>query len=383
MTGLPPRAAELLRLVHDRPGLTRAEAARALTAGTGTVATLVARLGAQSLVAEAAAPRPRTRGRPTTALVPHPDGPMVAVGLVSHRDWRTRLVGLGGQVVAETTGGFARTRDGRDVLRDLRDATAALTSRAPGRVLGAGIALPGPVRDNRWFRATLLGWPDQDVQRLWAAGAAPDAGVPLLVVGNDATLAALAEARRGAARGARTHVHLTIGIGMGGGVTSGGIAVEGGSGAAGEFGHIPLGDQDRPCPCGARGCWGKMLDGQAFARLLDEPEPTDPLAYSVSVLERAEAGEARPLAAVRTHATWLGRGTAGVVNALDPELVTLGGLAARLVTLAPSAVHEAYRDGLMSYRRREPPRLLPAPLGGSAPLVGAAEQVWDRVIPTL
>ncbi|WP_309234128.1 ROK family protein, partial [Micromonospora sp. ATA51] len=31
--------------------------------------------------------------------------------------------------------------------------------------------------------------------------------------------------------------------------------VTGAHGAAGEYGHLPLGDRRRHCPCGARGCW--------------------------------------------------------------------------------------------------------------------------------
>ncbi|NNH05676.1 ROK family transcriptional regulator [Cellulomonas fimi] len=375
---MPPRAVELLRAVHERPGLTRAEAAKTLDLGTGALTTLVNRLQDARMVAQAAAAPTGSRGRPTTALVPHPDGPLVGVGLVTHRSWVVRVVEVGGAVVAETTGGILGATDGDAVVRDLRRAVDDLDARLDGRVRAAGIAVPGPVRDNRWVKATLLDWSDQDVPALWGAVDRPT-DVPLVVVGNDATLAAVGEARRGAARGSHTHLHLHLGIGMGGAVTAGGEALDGDHGAAGEFGHMPFGDPERACPCGAHGCWGRTMDGEDLARALGDPTPADPLAYSERVLDRAAAGDVAAAAAVQAQARSLGRGAAGLVNALDPTLVTLGGLAPRLLAVAPDAVRAAYRSGLMSYRRADPPPLRTAGLGDAAPLVGAAELVWDRL----
>jgi predicted NBD/HSP70 family sugar kinase len=380
MSGLPPRAAELLRLVHARPGLPRTDASRALGVGTGTTTSLVARLVAARLVAELAAARTGARGRPTTLLGPHPQGPLVAVGLVSHRGWRARLVEIGGTVVDERSGGSLGERDGAPVVAAVRRAVDEMAERVAGRVLAAGLAVPGPVRDDRWVDAALLGWSEQDVPVLWPDTAGPGARVPLRVLGNDATLAAVGEARRGAARSAHTHLHLVLEIGMGGAVTSHGTALEGFRGAAGEFGHLPFGDPGLVCPCGATGCWGKTLDGSALARALGRPDPEDAAAYSSSVLDLAEGGDTGALAAVAVQAASLGRGTAGLVNALDPALVTLGGLATRLLMVAPAVTHDAYRRGLMSHRRQRPPELVPGALGDDAPLVGAAERVWDRLL---
>lgn len=384
MTGLPPRAIELMRLVHDRPGLTRTDAARALGIGSGMMTTLVGRLKSDALLSEAPVDQTGVRGRPTTALVPHPHGPLVAVALVSHRGWRVQLVELGGHVVAQTSGGALGAPDGAEVLSQVRRAVDELSGRAPGRVRAAGVAMPGPVRDNRWVTAPLLDWGEQDIQTLWKADRRRDEdAVDLLIVGNDATLAAVGEARRGGARQARTHLHLLLTIGMGGGVTHQGIAVEGALGAAGEFGHLPFGDPAQECPCGAYGCWGKTLDGDDLARRLGEDLPDDPSTYSSLVLDRAMAGDLGARAGVKVQAASLGRGAAGLVNALDPALVTLGGLAARLLAADPETVHEAYLRGLMSFRRVSPPVLVVAPLGDDAPLVGAAEEVWDRLWPRM
>src|ERR1700712_56191 len=93
------RSASLLRAVHAQPGITRADAARFLGVGTGATSKLIARLGQADLLSEAPATRSGLRGRPTTALLPHPQGPLVAAALITQEIWRVDLIELGGGVL--------------------------------------------------------------------------------------------------------------------------------------------------------------------------------------------------------------------------------------------------------------------------------------------
>ncbi|MEU8613690.1 hypothetical protein AB0C29_37470, partial [Actinoplanes sp. NPDC048791] len=68
---MPTRATELLRVVHARPGVTRADAARLIGVGTGATTELVGRLGQAELLAEGPTAPSGARGRPTT---PPPTG---------------------------------------------------------------------------------------------------------------------------------------------------------------------------------------------------------------------------------------------------------------------------------------------------------------------
>ena len=93
------------------------------------------------------------------------------------------------------------------------------------------------------------------------------------------------------------------------------------------------------------------------------------------------AGPGRPgaLAALGQVARSLGRGTAGLVNALDPHVVTVGGLGRDLLNVAGEAAGQAYLAGLMSFRTPAPP-VVPARLGDEAPLVGAAEEAFSLAL---
>ena len=82
-------------------------------------------------------------------------------------------------------------------------------------------------------------------------------------------------------------------------------------------------------------------------------------------------------AAAAQVASALGRGIGALVNAHDPETVSVSGLAASLLAAAPDAVHQAYLAALMRFRRASPPALLPSSLGDLGTLTGAAELVFD------
>jgi predicted NBD/HSP70 family sugar kinase len=371
VSGLPDRAVALLTAAHATPGLTRAEASRLLGIGSGAATEVVGRLSAERLVAEGPPTSGGGRGRPTRPLLAHPEGPVVLAAVITHEGWRVDAVALGNAPLAGVAGRHTGA-PATAVLADLGRAVADLRSRFGDRVRGLGIGGPGLVVDERYLTAPGLGWTDVDLAAVW-----PGSG--LVVADNDATLAALAESTRGAAVGARLALHLRVDAGLGGALVEDGRLVAGAGGTAGEFGHLPMGDPAVHCPCGASGCWGTAVDGGALARLLGEPEPPDPVTYARQVLARAGTGNGAARAAVAVAAQALGRGIAGLVNALDPDVVTLGGLGADLLAAAPDDLDAACRAGLMRFRRATPPPVVRARLDEDGPLTGAAERVWRRL----
>jgi predicted NBD/HSP70 family sugar kinase len=369
------RTTQLLRLAHTRPGVTRADAARLLAVGTGAATELVARLSQASLLAEAPAAPSGARGRPTTVLTAHPAGPLVLAVAITHEAWRIDVVELGGAVLETATG--EHTGAGwAEVSAAVTAAIGTLRSTYAGRVRAMGVSVPGTVTPDLRLDASIVGWHDVDLPSLW-----PSADV--FVAGNDATLAASAESRRGAATGATVALHLRIEGGLGGAVVDHGRVLIGARGAGGEFGHMPFGDPAVVCPCGARGCWGTAVDGYALARHLSEPPPRDPVTYARRVIAAARGGAGAEGAAVREVAAALGRGIAGLVNGLDADLVTLGGVGVDLLAAAPAETDAAYRAGLMAVRRASPPPVVAAILGEDGPIAGAGEEAWSRLLTRL
>ncbi|MDD7938983.1 ROK family transcriptional regulator [Actinomycetospora lutea] len=364
--------AEVLAEVRRRPGLTRVELARRLALSSATVTETVTRLREAGWICEHRAPV-QGRGRPTTTLLPAPDGPRVVAVDVRHEDWRVGLAGLDGHVTDVVS--ERHDRDPQHVAAALRTVVGEVA--AGHRTVAVGLAAPAPVSDDGLVRATELAWDAVDLAPITAAldaGCGPDPVA--LRVGNDATLAGVAEARTGAAAGAATAVFLTVEVGLGGALLLDGRPHLGAHGQAGEYGHLPFGDPARPCSCGARGCWGPEVDGRALARYLGEPEPDDPRSYAVAVLERAAGGDAAAADAVCRVAAVLARGVAGLVHVHDPDVVVLGGLA-RGLRAAPG-FDEAYVRGLMAFRRAQPVPVLDAVHGDDGALHGAAALALDH-----
>jgi predicted NBD/HSP70 family sugar kinase len=375
------RAGEVLAAVHAQPGIARAQLAAQLGLSSGLASDLVARLGAAKWLAEGD-PLPRLgparpgRGRPTRTLWPHPDGPLVAAVAISHETWRIEVCELGGGVVDELGAGHDRRRG--DVMSAVADGLVALWGRRGRRLRGIAVSAPGIVSGTRLVQAPNLGWEDVELAALRPAGAV-QAGL-LLQAGNDANDSAAGELARGAAAGAADVLVVFMDSGVGGALIDGGRVTRGAHGMGGEFGHLPFGSARRRCRCGAHGCWNTELDGAALARRLGRPLPADEVTFSRAVIAAARDGEAAETRAVRAVARALGRGTAGLVNASDPDRIVLCGLAAELLAVAPGPLRDGYRGGLMATRAADPPPLVAGALGDRAPLVGAMELAFAPVL---
>jgi fructokinase len=143
---------------------------------------------------------------------------------------------------------------------------------------------------------------------------------------NDANCFALSEALDGAGAIHGTVFGVIIGTGVGGGLAIGGQLVNGASGVAGEWGHIPLPwakpEEHKPkaCWCGQHDCMELWASGPAFERDYGPDRVPAP-----EIVARARAGEAAAAAALDRYVSRLGRGLAVICNLLDPGAIVLGG----------------------------------------------------------
>jgi glucokinase len=85
-------------------------------------------------------------------------------------------------------------------------------------------------------------------------------------VANDVNAAAWGEFVYGAGRGARDMVAIFVGSGIGGGIIANGRLVEGGTGTAGEVGHMTFRVNGLKCDCGRKGCFEAYGGGMPMER---------------------------------------------------------------------------------------------------------------------
>ena len=145
-------------------------------------------------------------------------------------------------------------------------------------------------------------------------------GLPVLV-DNDGNASMLAEARTGAARGARHAVMISLGTGIGGGLWLNGEVYRGASGLAGEMGHVVLQLHGPECPgdCPGIGCFEALVSGNAIGReglRVAEAQPDSALGRRLAAeqadrrRDRHGAGARRRSAGVRGAGARSGIGSA-------------------------------------------------------------------------
>jgi predicted NBD/HSP70 family sugar kinase len=97
------------------------------------------------------------------------------------------------------------------------------------------------------------------------------------------------------------------------------------------------------------------------------------------VVAAASEGDEQARDALLHVATWLGRGTANVVNVLNPEVVIMGGaLEAVLVAAGDTVRAEFESTGLAALVQQV--RLVEPRLGADSTLLGAAELAFDPLL---
>ena len=208
-----------------------------------------------------------------------------------------------------------------------------------------------------------------------------------VTVENDANAAAWGEFRFGAGTDVDHLVFVTLGTGVGGGVISHGILMRGVQGAGGELGHMTIHATGPRCGCGNRGCLESLASGTAITRRAREvaaerPDSalgkiaTERELIGEDVTKLAEEGDEAALAVLEEAGLWLGIGLAGFVNIFNPEVVAVGGGAAKAGELI---LDRARKE--MHLRARSPSRDLveikSATLGAESGVIGAAALARD------
>jgi predicted NBD/HSP70 family sugar kinase len=326
---------------------------------------------------------------------------MVGVGLEVNVDYLgARAIDLAGQVVAERivplngqqptptdpadddggpVAGVAPQPDPGETLARLVEVLRLVrraAARRGARIVGAALALPGPVdRPLGPLRfAPNLGWTDLDVAGIRTGLTR----TPRVRLDNEASLAARAElqARRGAAAPAGGFLYVSGGIGIGAGIVEPLGLYRGLHGWAGELGHVAVYPGGKLCPCGATGCLEQYAGRWAIAAAAGLPPRTS----AARMAELAAEGRPPVVAALRQAGEALGVALAGAVNLVDIPTVVLGAdLAILAPFVAPPIARQLRQRVLASRWSPVGQTVVPSAAPPLPALTGAALTVTDLV----
>jgi len=203
---------------------------------------------------------------------------------------------------------------------------------------------------------------------------------------NDCVAAVLGEKRFGAGRNMENLVYVTISTGIGGGAIVDGHLLLGKDGNAHEVGHIVVDKEGLlECGCGKRGHWEAYCSGSGmvnYAKLLLKEWCVDFDKSSLRKLfqedfsnaapkmlfEAAREGDEVALRIIGEIGVLNAIGFANIVNAYDPELITVGGSVALFNS---ELILEPVKKNIPKYAINRLPEITITPLREDAVLYGA------------
>jgi glucokinase len=310
-----------------------------------------------------------------------------AVGLdMGGTNIRCAAVSAAGQVLLMERGPSHASRHAADVAENIATQLLHLLDTARERGLGSpraiGVAVPGPLDVHSGIVkaaphvAAWRGYPLRSQLETLIGRS--------IILENDANAWALGEYWRGAARGRREVVLLTLGTGVGGGLIVGGKLVHGRSGMAGELGHVTVEPDGARCDCGARGCLEAYASASGLRGLLEQrlglpagarlPAAIVDAEGNFSVRGLSASARGGDRIALETFAIaghYLGIAIASFLNIFNPELVVIGGGVAGALPYMRKTMLAQVRERAFSAISAQV-KIVRAALGAHGGVVGAA-----------
>ncbi|MBK1989761.1 ROK family protein [Sphaerospermopsis aphanizomenoides BCCUSP55] len=246
------------------------------------------------------------------------------------------------------------------VLSAIVDAIAQIDP--DNQTIAVGVGTPGPAdAAGRVAKVAinLAGWHDVPLADWLEAQT-----VKPTILANDANCAGLGEAWLGAGRNFQDLILLTLGTGVGGAVILNGKLFVGHQGAGAELGLITLNPEGPMCNSGNQGSLEQYTCISAIRRRTGK-EPAE-------LGQLAQNGNIEALTFWQEYGRDLGIGLTSLIYVLTPQAVIIGGgISASFEFFLPAMQAEIEKRVLPTSRVGL--QILPAKLGNSAGMVGAAK----------
>lgn len=369
----------VLELIRDKGPISRSELARLLHLSPPTITRIVNPLVVAGYVLEGELGHSRG-GRPPTMLELNHRANLI-IGVYMHQSMVGALSDLGGEILERHS---LPARPGEEGLQQLITLIEYLLQAAEQYgipVRGVGIGAPSITlsREGVVTWAPVYGWRDLPLKaRLQEVFDLP------IFVENEVNLIALGERWRGAGRGVRNLVCISIGAGIGAGIILNGRLHRGTHDAAGEIGYIIPNERcldgqydSFGCLEGLAGTTGIMA--KARERMADAEFESGLLVQgpdgitAEAVLSAARNGDPFAKSIVQETIDYLSIAIANLSCVLDPERIILGGDLVDYSDLFIEPISKRLQ-GLVPVV----PEITRSALGLDAPILGAVAMVMQQ-----
>lgn len=247
-------------------------------------------------------------------------------------------------------------------------------------VKSIGFGVPSFINKKGQVTCVNLGWKEEDFINTLKSKF-PEINV---YAENDATVAALAEAKAGSMKGCDVGVMYTLGTGVGGGIIINGKVFNGAHNMGSEIGHVIVDTNYFDCNCGNNGCLETFCSATAIIKyakkLIEEGNDSKILELANNNIENINAknvfdayrlNDKVAIETINRFKEYLAKAIAGMINTLDPEVISLGGGVSRAGDIILDGLDELVRKYII-YKNEDFADIVIATLGADAGIVGAA-----------
>ena len=258
------------------------------------------------------------------------------------------------------------------------------------KILGLGINLSGRINYSTGYSYSFFHFNEEPLSKT----VENELGIKTFLE-NDSRAMAFGEFNSGVVKEEKNVIFLNMDYGLGMGVMINSQLYYGKSGFAGEFGHIPIFDNEIICNCGKKGCLETEASGWALTRMFKEKVSkgsstgifnnknikTDTIEdiQMEDILEAAQNDDVLAIDLIANVGEKLGRGIALLINIFNPELVILGGslsTSGEYIRLPIKSAINKYSLSLVSGDTQ----LKVSALGEQAGIIGACLLVRNRLL---
>lgn len=363
----------VLNYVRVRAPISRAEIARETSLQRSTVSAIVDDLQFDGMIEEIGT-GDSTGGRKPT-LLQLKSGTPSAIGVdVTPRETTIALADLTGRILQKEV--FPTSSDIDFMNEQILSKVARFASENKGANLEVGISIPG-VADQSTGNIVYIpyfNWSNWDIGHKITK----KTGLPV-IVDNDANAVALAELWFGAEeiRKTRNFIMVLIAEGIGTGIIIDGQVYRGESGAAGEFGHMFVGENAPvTCSCGRRDCWEAHASEKAIIHRYGSHNGSGGAISIENVVGLAQNGEKQAVAIMKKTAHYLGIGISNLIIGFSPQAVVISGSLVRAWDLIKDDIQELAQRSIR--HELSTTAIVPSVLGDNPTILGTISLVLSR-----
>lgn len=257
---------------------------------------------------------------------------------------------------------------------------------APEKLLSVSLSLSGRVDSQSGFSYTMFSFGEEPVVDIMSKRLGCT-----VYIENDSRAMVYGEYMCGVGRGEDTFIFANLSWGFGIGMIINGRLFYGKSGFSGEYGHLPIANNEILCQCGKLGCTETVLSGWTTRQKFIEQlklgrasslsqrfkETGDVTLHEI--MEAACNEDTLAIDVIENIGESLGHALSGLINIFNPEMIVIGGSMFTVKDYLMTAVSSAIKKYSLKLVSRDTV-IMASELGENAAVVGACMLARSKML---